>query len=282
MRSVSNRIKHRSPLEQSNSLYKMHIKPSHALLGLLPALSTVLAASNDTEGQEWRRKPFGMVHPNLREIDADMNTDEVADWIQAHGASAWLQSVGGITANYPTKLDFQIVNPMSAARESGDLVGDTVKSGRARDIRVLGRMDFSKLHREVAEQHPDWLYRSPKGEWQNHTNDLVSACPSGEYYQERIFDILGEVIDWYGLDGFFINWAGMNERDYFRVYHGVCHCDACQRGWAEHMGNISLPHGPENDNYQDWQLWSDEFVVQKWTAKVSQFLKDRAPGAGLI
>ncbi|KAL2202781.1 hypothetical protein CC79DRAFT_1178948 [Sarocladium strictum] len=251
---------------------------SRALLGL-PVLSTVLAMTNDT--QEWWQKPFGMVHPNLREIDADMDTDEVADWIQAHGASAWLQSVGGIIANYPTDLDFQVINPLSAARASGDLVGDTVKSGRERGIRVLGRMDFSKLHREVAELHPDWLYVSPKGNWQNHTNDLVSACPSGEYYQERIFDILGEVVDRYGLDGFFVNWAGMNERDYFRVYHGVCHCKSCQRGWAKDHGDEEMPTGPESENYNDWKIWSDG-VVQKWTAKVSAFLAERAPGAGLI
>ena len=257
----------------------MHNRLSYALLSLLPALSTVLAKGNGT--QQWYEKPFGMVHPNLREIDSDMDTDEVADWIVEHGASAWLQSVGGITANYPTDLDFQIMNPVAAARDSGDLIADTVTSGRARGIRILGRMDFSKLHLEVAQQHPDWLYISPNGTWQNHTGDLVSACPSGEYYQERIFDILGEVVDRYGFDGFFVNWAGMNERDYFRVYHGVCHCESCQRGWTSEFGDTRMPHGPWDSNYKEWQLWSDG-IVQNWTAKVSAFLDERAPGAGII
>ena len=169
---------------------------------------------------QWWRKPFSMLQTNLREIDADMGVDHVADYIKNHGASAWLIGIGGIQAQYPTELAFHSKNAHVAARESGDLIGDALKAASARGLRLLARMDFSKVSRAIATAHPDWLYESPKGNEQSHSRDVVSVCPSTEWYQERTFDILGEILDRYEVDGFFINWASYNERDYFRVYHG--------------------------------------------------------------
>ena len=222
-----------------------------------------------------------MLQTNIREIDADMDVDQVADYIKQHGATAWLQSVGGILANYPTNLDFQVRNPHLANRTSGDLVADSLDAARARNMRLLGRMDFSKVQRGVAEAHPDWLYVSPNGTWQTHTNGLVSVCPSGEWYQRRSFDILDEVMGRYDLDGFFVNWAGMNENDYYRVYHGVCHCQSCRSRWEEYSGGKDLPDGPWNETYDEWKVFSDG-VVDEWTGRVRDFISERLPDAGLI
>lgn len=201
---------------------------SAALLGISLSFQLCLAETANTTGQWWRQ-PFGMVHTNLREIDVGMDLEATADFITQHGASAWLTSVGGILANYPTELDFQIENPhLASLRESGDLIQDTIDVASTRGIRLLGRMDFSKVQMTVAEAHPDWLYISPNGTWQTHTNDLVSVCPNGDWYQERVFDIMQEVIDRYELDGFFVNWVGFNENDYYRNYHGVCHVSHCK------------------------------------------------------
>jgi hypothetical protein len=49
-------------------------------------------------------------------------------------------------------------------------------------------MDFSKVAPQVAAEHPEWCYMSPNGNLQEHTAGLVSVCPCGGYYQERIFD----------------------------------------------------------------------------------------------
>ncbi|KEY75118.1 hypothetical protein S7711_01572 [Stachybotrys chartarum IBT 7711] len=251
---------------------------SSGLLALLLSLRCCVAF-NDTA--PWWSEPFGMFQTNLREIDVDMDVEAVADMIKSHGATAWLTSVGGILANYPSELDFHTINPLLSQRESGDLIQDTLDAANARDIRLLARMDFSKVHRPIAEAHPEWLYISPNGTWQNHTAELVSVCPSGDWYQERIFEILEEVMTRYPLDGFFINWAGYNERDYFRVYHGVCHCDNCQEGWREHAGDAELPDGPWSENYAEWRVWSNG-NIDAWTARVRDFISERLPGAGLI
>ncbi|ROT37141.1 hypothetical protein SODALDRAFT_340542 [Sodiomyces alkalinus F11] len=235
---------------------------------------------------QWWREPFGMFQTNLREIDADMDVDQVADFILQHGATAWLTSVGGILANYPTDLDFQIINPLLHDRPGRDLIQDTLDAARARGIRLLGRMDFSKVQRPVAEAHPEWLYLSPNNTWQTHTNDLVSVCPSGAWYQERVFDIMDEVMSRYPLDGFFINWAGYNENDYYRIYHGVCHCDSCRRRWADYTGTgddaKDLPDGPWNGTlYDEWKVFSNG-VIDEWTARVRDFIADRLPHAALM
>lgn len=83
------------------------------------------------------------------------------------------------------------------------------------------------------------------------------------------------------MDGFFINWAGFNERDYFRVYHGVCHCKNCQDRWLEYAGDIKLPDGPWSEGYADWKIFSDK-IIDEWTARVRDFIAERLPEAGLI
>lgn len=237
------------------------------------------AASNGRD--KWWESPFGMFQTNLREIDMDMDVEATADFIKEYGSTAWLTSVGGILANYPTELDYQIINPLLKDRPGGDLVQETLNAARSRDIRLLARMDFSKVQLPVAEAHPEWLYISPNGTWQNHTNNVVSVCPSGNWYQERIFDILDEVMEKYELDGFFVNWAGFNENDYFRVYHGVCHCESCQKAWDEYSNGAELPDGPEDANYDDWKTWSDG-VIDEWTGRVRDRIAEKLPDAGLI
>ncbi|MFI6674487.1 hypothetical protein [Kribbella sp. NPDC050470] len=106
----------------------------------------------------WWHEPFRMFQTNLREIDAGLDVEKVLDYLVEFGADTWLLSVGGILSNYPTDLDFQTRNPYLAERPSGDLVGDAVKAAARRGIRVMGRMDFSKIDRRRAEAHPDWCF----------------------------------------------------------------------------------------------------------------------------
>lgn len=105
---------------------------------------------------QWWRKPFGMLQTNLREIDADMDVDEVADYIEQHGATAWLIGIGGIQAQYPTELAFHSKNALVAQRKSGDLIQDAITAAHLRGMRLLARMDFSKVTSKTAAEHPDW------------------------------------------------------------------------------------------------------------------------------
>jgi hypothetical protein len=243
----------------------------------------ISSAQETSDG--WWLKPFRMFQTNLRAIDADLDVEGTLDFLEQHGANAWLLSVGGILANYPTELDFQAYNALQAeGRDSGDLVRDARRASAARDIRLLARMDFSKIEVQIADEHPEWAYISPTGERQiHHAHDvqLVSMCPSGQWYQEKIYEILQEVTANYELDGFFINWSSYNENDYNKTYVGVCQCESCQSRWDTYSGGKPLPYGPENSTYPEWKTFSDGMIAS-WTSDVREYVKERLPNAGLI
>ncbi|MEQ3553227.1 alpha-amylase family protein [Pseudonocardia nematodicida] len=227
----------------------------------------------------WWNAPFRMFQTNIREIDAGMDVERVLDGIESYGADAWLLSCGGIVSNYPTGLAHQTRNPALAQRTSGDLIGDAVTAAARRGVRVLARMDFSKIDRPVAEAHPDWCYLAPDGTRQVHQG-LTSVCPSGGYYQEKIFEVLGEILGRYRIDGFFFNWMGFNEVDYEKRYRGVCRCVACVAAFAGRLGG-TLPTGPASPGYVEWQRLTHD-TIDVLLARARDFIAARRPDAPLI
>lgn len=231
-------------------------------------------------GGEWWKKPFSVFQTNLQEVDVSMNVDEALEVIEAYGADTWLINVGGIFSFYPTELAFQTRVPLLTDRPSGDLIGDAVTAAMARGIRVLARCDFSKVSSALAAEHPEWLFVSPEGKPQIF-NALYSTCPSGEYYQERSLDVVDEILDRYDVAGFFFNWFKFPEADYARVYHGVCHCEACKVGFARHNGGAELPDGPTHPNYGQWRRFCGQ-VIEELNRKIDAHIRKRRDDVGLV
>ncbi|ADH66004.1 alpha-amylase family protein [Nocardiopsis dassonvillei] len=228
----------------------------------------------------WWRRPFRMFQTNLREIDATLDVERVLDYLEGFGARAWLLSVGGIVSNYPTELEFQTRNPALDQRPSGDLVGDAVAAARERGVRVLARMDFSKIDHRRAERHPEWCFTGADGTQQVY-NGLTSVCPSGDYYQHRLLEVVDEVLDRYPLDGFFFNWMSFNEVDYSGVHRGTCHCLPCQRAFAIFAPGVEMPTGPASPTYRVWKRFT-EAVLDDLTSRVRDHVSARRPEAPLI
>ncbi|MFC7620144.1 alpha-amylase family protein [Microlunatus sp. GCM10028923] len=240
----------------------------------------VIAMTGGSAGTRWWERPFEMLQTNLREIDAGLDVAANLDAIADHGADTWLINTGGILANYPTDLPFHTRNPYLGERSSGDLIGDAVAAAHDRGMRLMSRMDFSKIAQPVADDHPDWCFRSLAGERQR-VEGLVSVCPCGEYYQQRTFDILDEILDRYPVDGFFFNWFGFSEVDYHGVRHGVCHCDACGRRFAADEGGAKLPEGPDSPDFGRWRAFCRR-VLDDLTGRIRDHLAARRPDAPLI
>lgn len=230
--------------------------------------------------QAWWLNPFRTFQTNLRQIDAGLDVDAVLDAIEAYGADTWLLSVGGIIANYPSRLASQSVNPALAERGSGDLVGDAVAAATRRGVRVLGRMDFSKIDARRAEEHPEWCFVSSEGSPQVY-NGYRSVCPSGDYYQHRMFDVVGEVLERYQLGGFFFNWMSFNEFDYSRTYWGVCHCESCLVGFRAFAPGVPHPSGPDSPGYRTWQAFSGQ-VLGDLQQRMRDHIRALRPGAAYI
>jgi hypothetical protein len=228
----------------------------------------------------WWHRPFSVFQTNLQEVDAGMDVDGALDVIERYGSDTWLLNTGGIVSFYPTDLPFQTRNPYLRDRPSGDLVGDAVDAAHARGIRVIARLDLSKVASHIADEHPEWLFVSPSGAPQVY-NTLSSVCPSGEYYQQRSFDIVDEIIDRYPVDGFFFNWFNFNEVDYSRVYHGVCHCAAGRSRFATESGGTPLPDGPSSASYWEWLRFAGKTTLDV-TRRLVDHIAARRPDAGLV
>jgi hypothetical protein len=226
----------------------------------------------------WWRRPFRMLQTNLREIDAGMDLAQVLDDLEEHGADAWLLNGGGILSFYPTDLEFQTRNPYLAERPSGDFVGDALAAARARGIRVLARMDFSKVSTEIGRRHPDWLFVSGDGQNQAY-NGLLSVCPSATYYQEKAFEVLGEFAARYRVDGFFFNWMSFNEIDYDYRYWGPCHCGACTAAFAAFSPGTNLPASIDDPGYLLWREFTAlqlNELTDRFRSRIAELLPDAA------
>ena len=151
----------------------------------------------------WNRAPYRLVQTNLREIDATMDVNAYVQSMVDASATIVLINVGGIVANYPTKLPYHYKNPFM----KGDLVGDLIKGLHSKGIKVIGLFDFSKINETLAAQKPEWLYVSTAGKNVNYNNQ-VHTCPNGGYQQEYGMEILKEAITAYPLDGIFFNMIG--------------------------------------------------------------------------
>jgi len=245
------------PLQLSAISWRLCVKPTSAskafryFVGITIALqiicynstaqlSSVNPGRYDTTW--WNRTPIRLIQTNLREIDAMMDTDAFVKSIEDASANVVLVNVGGIVANYPTKLPFHYKNPYM----KGDLTGDLLKKLHAKGIKVLGRFDVSKLNETLAAQKPEWLYVGTNGKNVNY-NGQVHTCVNGGYQQQYSFDILQEVIANYDLDGIFFNMPGYTVSDYSGNYYGICQCGNCKKRFHDSTGLV-LPVKEDNND----------------------------------
>ena len=104
----------------------------------------------------WQTTPWRMVQTNLPEqAMADMDAERFAQSLADFGATVVNLNAAGIIASYPTDLEFQ---PRSQYL-TGDSLLDMVNACHRHGIRVIARTDFSRIRREVYEQHRglSWL-----------------------------------------------------------------------------------------------------------------------------
>jgi len=229
----------------------------------------------------WWQRPFRVFQTNLREIDAGLDERQVVAAISGMGADTWLLNTGGIVSFYPSKLPFQQPSPWLKSRASGDLIGDALTEAHRRGISVISRIDFSKTNATIAEANPDWCFVGADGKPQVY-NGLFSTCPSGPYYQEKSFEVIGEILDRYEVDGFFFNWFNFSQRDYSGRNRGICQCYNCRQRFSEQTG-MRLP------SVEDWSdpaytAWT-EFTRRTLTdlaERIRAFINGRRPEVPLM
>jgi hypothetical protein len=221
----------------------------------------------------WKGYPWRMIQTNMREIDMlDIDAERFVAELQAFKATVVLVNAAGIIASYPTKLPFHFQSPYL----KGDSLADIIEACHRADIRVLARTDFSKVRRPIYEAHPDWAYRTVDGEIIDYNGD-VHACINGDYQQIYALEIIRELITTHDVDGIFFNMGGYQTRDYSRVYYGLCHCQACQRRFAE-MYELALPCAEDMGDpvYRRYNVFRRR-TVEELNVKVASLIHELRP-----
>lgn len=100
----------------------------------------------------WEGYPWRMIQTNLRQIDmADINAKEYAKQLKGFGATVVTLNAAGIIASYQAKHPYQAQSEYL----TGDSLRQIIDACHEEGIRVIARTDFSKVHYDLYEQHPE-------------------------------------------------------------------------------------------------------------------------------
>ena len=207
------------------------------------------SAAGSPDARWWMREPVRFLQTNLSETDSTVNPKTLVTAVAGAGANTFLMNMGGIVAQYPTRVPFHY--PSAFLPAGRDLFGDVLRESHARGIRDVGRFDLSKTQKPVFDAHPEWFFKRSNGDPAIY-NGLYSTCINGRYYREHALTILAEALDRYDVDGLFFNMFGNPASDYSGVAMGPCQCDACQTRYrakirqgcsAERGRRLSAVHG---------------------------------------
>lgn len=218
----------------------------------------------------WKDYPWRLIQTNLREVDLkDLDPERVVRDLRSFHATVLMINAGGISASYPTRLPWQYQNPLA----NHDGLKRVVEACHDSGLRVIARVDFSKVHQELYEQHPQWAFRTADRQIMNY-NGFVQTCPNSEYQQEYALGTLREIFETIPFDGLYCNMGGFQTRDYsFRDY-GFCHCETCRRRFREMSGYGELPEKEDMDDpvYVAYTVFQ-KTCIREYRKKIVDFLK---------
>lgn len=221
----------------------------------------------------WMDEPVRFLQNNLSESDSTVDPRALVAAVADFGANTYLLNMGGIVAQYPTRVAFHY--PSTFLPPGRDLFGEVLREAQARRIRVVGRFDLSKTQKPVFDAHPEWFFKRANGEPAIY-NGLYSTCINGDYYRRHALEILSEALNRYEVDGLFFNMFGNPATDYSGVAMGPCQCDACQVRYRARYGR-AVPADADAD-YRAFMAASAREVA----ATIAELIHRKRPNAAFI
>ena len=240
---------------------------------LLCAVAPTGRALQSGQSRWWMDEPIRFLQTNLSETDSTVDPKTLVDAVAGFGANTFLMNMGGIVAQYPTRVPFHY--PSVHLPPGRDLFGDVLREAHAKRIRLVGRFDLSKTQKPVFDAHPEWFFKRADGQPAIY-NGLYSACINGNYYRQHALTILTEALERYPVDGLFFNMFGNPSTDYSGKPMGPCHCDACQVRFRSRYGR-PVP-GSADAGYRAFMAESSREVA----AVIAALIHQKRPGAAFL
>ena len=129
------------------------------MIAVLAVIGVLAFIERDGAAQSrwWLDEPIRFLQTNLSETDSTVDPKALVAAVAEFPANTFLINMGGIVAQYPTKVPFHYA---SAFLPPGrDLFGEVLREAHARRIRVVGRFDLSKTQKPVFDAHPEWFFK---------------------------------------------------------------------------------------------------------------------------
>lgn len=217
----------------------------------------------------WKSNRLRVIQVNLPDYEAaTLHPDSLVEDLVNYSANTVIINAGGIMAFYPTKLPFHYTNPYMKP----NMLGDVVRKCHEKNIKVIVRFDFSRIHESIFKAHPDWCYISPEGERIINTN-MYAVTINGPYVQQRAFDIIGEVLELYPIDGIFLNMPGYQTRNaYAGKYHGIDQNDYDKAAFKKFSGkDLPLKEDRNDPAYVEY-LSFKKHSVEDWSKRLYELV----------
>ncbi len=246
----------------------------HVVAALVIACDLTGLAAQKPPSRWWMDEPVRFLQTNLREADSTTDPTTLVEQVASFPANTLLLNMGGIVAQYPTRVAFHYPSRMLAPGR--DLFGEVLQLAHARRMRVVGRFDLSKTRKEVYDRHPEWFFRSADGGPYVY-NELYATCINGGYYRQHAPKILAEALERYPVDGLFFNMFGNPSTDYSGRVMGPCQCDACRTRFAARYGR-PLPAASGDADYAAFMSESAREVAASFAALIHR----KRPGAAFL
>lgn len=221
----------------------------------------------------WWKNCTRAIQTNLQVKDTGLiDPDKLAMEIENASANVLIFNVGGIYAWYQSKVKYHHVNEYLP--QNRDLLKEVIDACHARNIRFVGRFDFSKTDDAVYLEHPDWFARKPDAQPQiigaqrpGPWSLLYFTCINSPYWNEAVaMPILSEALSQYDMDGVFFN----------ATFPPHCWCDNCRRKYTQSYG-IPMPEKVEEQD----PSWNSLQLKDNIT-KLDHAIKEARPDIPLI
>ncbi len=216
----------------------------------------------------WENYPWRLVQTNLSELDfKGMDPEQYVEDLKEFGATVAMVSAGGISAHYDTQISWQGRNPWA----KNGVLNRIVELCHENHIRVIARVDFSKVQKEIFLKNPQWAFRTADGEIMEY-NGYVQTCINSDYQQEYVFPIIEEIFTRIPFDGLYCNMGGFQTKDYDFKDYGFCHCQACREKFMTEFGQ-EIPEKEDlaDPVYIDYKNFQKK-IITGYRKKITDYL----------